>query len=180
MIHKYYTHTYTPHTHIHNIHMHAEFKITVSHRAFSDQNWLFLSICKTIWRFHTTSSILCIPNPQNGHILLYMAKHLLNYLAICPCTFHSLFWTLHMYRIAQNVGGGKHWWIWRLSIDSPKFSHPNIVNTLKGNGKPTQFAKVLPSKYTSRVILLKFHPANILHYTVQYMHIFTQTKYTYT
>ena len=62
------------------------------------------------------------------------------------------------YRIAQNVGGGKHWRIWRLSIDSPKFSHPNIVNTLKCNGKPTQFAKVLPFNYTSRVILPKFHP----------------------
>ena len=71
-----------------------------------------------------------------------------------------------IYRIAQNAGGGKHWRIWRLSIDSPKFSHPNIVNTLKCNGKPTQFTKVLPSNYTSRVISPKFHPANILHYTV--------------
>ena len=70
------------------------------------------------------------------------------------------------YRIAQNVGGGKHWQIWRLTIDSPKFSHPSIVSTLKCNGKPTQFAKVLPSNYTSRVISPKFHPANILRYTV--------------
>ena len=68
-------------------------------------------------------------------------------------------------RIAQNVGGGKHWRIWRLSIDSPKFSHPNIVNTLKCNGIPTQFAIVLPSNYTSRVISPKFYPANILRYT---------------
>ena len=84
----------------------------------------------------------------------------------------------------QIDGGGKNWRIWRLSIDSPKFSHPNIVNTLKCNGKPTkfshpnivntlkcngkptQFAKVLPSNYTSRVISPKFHPANILRYTV--------------
>ena len=74
--------------------------------------------------------------------------------------------TIIRYRIAQNVGGGKHWQIWRLSINSPKFSHPNIVNTLKCNGKPTQFAKVLPSNYTSRVISPKFHPANNLRYTV--------------
>ena len=60
----------------------------------------------------------------------------------------------------------KHWRIWRLSIDSPKFPHPNIVNTLKCNGKPTRFANVLPSNYTSRVILPTFHPANVLRYTV--------------
>ena len=70
------------------------------------------------------------------------------------------------YRVAQNVGGGKHRRIWRLSIDSPKFSHPSIVSTLKCIGKPTQFAKVIPSNYTSRVISPKFHPANILRYTV--------------
>ena len=80
----------------------------------------------------------------------------------CSCT-HSL---EYIYRMAQNVGGGKHWRIWRLSIDSLKFSHPNIVNTLKYNGKPSQFAKVLPSNYTSRVISPKFPPANILRYTV--------------
>ena len=61
---------------------------------------------------------------------------------------------------------GKHRQIWQLSIDLPRFSHPNIVNTLKYNGKPTQFAKVLPSNYMSRVISPKFHPANILRYTV--------------
>jgi len=72
------------------------------------------------------------------------------------------------YCIAQNVGGGKYWRIWRLSIDSPKFSHPNIVNTLKCNGKPTQFAKVLPSNYTSKVISPKFHPANILRCTINW------------
>ena len=32
--------------------------------------------------------------------------------------------------------------------------------------KTAQFAKVLPSNYTSRVISSKFHPANILRYTV--------------
>ena len=53
-----------------------------------------------------------------------------------------------------------------LAIVHRKFSHPNIVNTLKSNGKPIQFAKVLPSNYTSRVISPKFHPANILRYTV--------------
>ena len=80
----------------------------------------------------------------------------------CCCT-HSL---EGVYRIAQNVGGGKHWRIWRLSIDSLKFSHPSIVNTLKYDGKSTQFTKILPSNYTSRVISPKFIPANILHYTV--------------
>ena len=66
----------------------------------------------------------------------------------------------------KNIGGGKHWRIWQLSIDPPKFSHPNIVNTLKCSGKSAQFAKVLPSNYTSRVISPKFHPTNILRYTV--------------
>ena len=45
-----------------------------------------------------------------------------------------------VYRIAQNVGGRKHWRIWRTVIDSPKFSHPSIFSTLKCNGKLTQFA----------------------------------------
>ena len=74
-----------------------------------------------------------------------------------------------VYRIAQNVGRRKNWQIWQLSIDSPKFSHPSIVsivNTLKCNGKPSQFAEVLPFNYMSRVILPKFHPANILRHTV--------------
>ena len=79
---------------------------------------------------------------------------------------HLLYQIIHIYRIVQNVGRVKHWRIWRLSIDSPKFSHPKIVIKLKCNGKPTQFVKVLPSNYTSRVISPKFHSANILHYTV--------------
>ena len=83
---------------------------------------------------------------------LRMSKHLVSIIFLCVG-----------YRIAQNVGGGKHWRIWQLSIDSPKFSHPKIVDTLKYNGKLTQFAKVLPSKYVSR---LKFHSANILRYTL--------------
>ena len=78
----------------------------------------------------------------------------------CSCT-HSL---ESVYCIAQNVVGGKHWRIWRLSIDLLKFSHPSIVNTLKCNGKPTQFA--LPSNYTSKVISPKFPPTNILRYTI--------------
>ena len=70
------------------------------------------------------------------------------------------------YRIAQNVGGGKHWRIWRLSVNSPNFSHPNIINTLKCNGTLTKFAKVFPSKCTDGTISPKFYPANILRYTV--------------
>ena len=70
------------------------------------------------------------------------------------------------YHIAQNVGGGKHWRIWRLSVNSPNFSHPNIINTLKCNGTLTKFAKVFPSKCTDGTISPKFYPANILRYTV--------------
>ena len=66
----------------------------------------------------------------------------------------------------------KHWRIWRLSIiNSIKFSHPSIVNTLKCNGKPTQFAKVLPSTelHEYRVISPKFHPAR--HFTLYGTHV---------
>ena len=52
----------------------------------------------------------------------------------------------------------------------------NIVNTLKCNGKPTRFAKVLPSNYTRRVISPKFHPANILRYTVLKFCLFHHVK----
>ena len=52
------------------------------------------------------------------------------------------------------------------SVIVHQFPYPSIVNTLKCNGKPTQFAKVLPSNYTSRVILPQSYPANILRYTV--------------
>ena len=61
---------------------------------------------------------------------------------------------------------GKHRWIWRLSIDLPKFSHQNIVNASKSNKKLTQFAKVLFSKYMSRMISPRFPPAKISCYTV--------------
>ena len=102
------------------------------------------------------------------------SSKLLEIMSYYPKQFKTCIWIVNFirisryfgYRIAQNVGGGKHWRIWRLSIDSPKFSHPNIINTLKCNGKPTQFAKVLPSNHTSRVISPKFHPTNILRYTV--------------
>ena len=71
----------------------------------------------------------------------------------------------------QNVGGEKHWQIWQSSIDHdlPKFYHPNIVNSLICNRALTQFAEVFPSKYTCKVILPIFSPANILCYTIATM-----------
>ena len=45
----------------------------------------------------------------------------------------------------------------------------NIVNTFKYNRILTQFAKVFPSKCTVRVILPKYHPVNIMCYTVLYI-----------
>ena len=64
------------------------------------------------------------------------------------------------YHIARNVSSGKQWQIWRLSMMHQKFSNPNIVKILIEN--------LLNSlKFgISRVILPKFHPANISHYTV--------------
>ena len=110
---------------------------------------------------------------------LYFLLATMNVLKKLHLWYYKIFLSSNIiiYRIAQNVGGGKHWRIWRLSIDSPKFSHPNIVNTLKCNGKPTQFAKVSPSNYTSRVISPKFLPAKILHYTEPYMKY--SLRYTY-
>ena len=32
------------------------------------------------------------------------------------------------YRIAENVGGRKHWRIWRIDGQSPKFSPSNLRN----------------------------------------------------
>ena len=107
---------------------------------------------------------------------LYFLLATMNVLKKLHLWYYKIFLSSNIiiYRIAQNVGRRKHW---RLSIDSPKFSHPNIVNTLKCNGKPTQLAKVSPSNYTSRVILPKFLPANILRYTVPYMKY--SLRYTY-
>ena len=58
-----------------------------------------------------------------------------------------------------------------------KFFHPNIVNTLKCNGKLAQFANVLSSKYTNRVISPKFHPTNVLRNTV-FPHCYQYISYT--
>ena len=98
------------------------------------------------------------------HTVFCYSGYFLKFAKYLTAEIQSYVYRIH--RIAQNVGGGKHWQIRRLFIDSPKFSHPNIVNTLKYNGKPTQFAKILPFTYTSRVISPKFHPTNILRYTV--------------
>ena len=35
---------------------------------------------------------------------------------------------LRIYRIAENVGGRKHWRIWRIDGQSPKFSPSNLRN----------------------------------------------------
>ena len=62
----------------------------------------------------------------------------------------------------------KCWLEKNVGINLTKFSHPNIVNALKCNRALiiTQFAKVFPSKCTSRVMLLKFHLVNISCYTL--------------
>jgi len=65
------------------------------------------------------------------------------------------------------MGEGKHWWIWRLPINLPKFSHPKIVNTLKYNGKLTRFAKFLPPNMRVEWFCQSFTPPKF--YTIRYL-----------
>ena len=75
---------------------------------------------------------------------------------------------MHAIRGSNIPYTAKHWRIWQLSIDSPKFSHPNIVNALKCNVKPTQFAKVL--HYTSRAIKgALYHSCMASHQILNYL-----------
>ena len=34
-----------------------------------------------------------------------------------------------IYRIEGNFGGGKHWRIWRMTINSPKFNPPIFIQS---------------------------------------------------
>ena len=73
------------------IHTHTAFKITVSYRPFSDQNWSLVEV----FRLYFQSFIQWIHKiTWNGHINLWMPKHC-KVLAISPYTFHWLFWTAH-------------------------------------------------------------------------------------
>ena len=56
------------------------------------------------------------------------------------------FVSLTIYRIAENVGRRKHWRIWQIGGQSPKFSPSNLWNSQYPYfiGKP--FAKVISSK----------------------------------
>ena len=51
------------------------------------------------------------------------------------------------YRIAQNFGGRKHWRIWRLGANSPKFFPPKFSITLVFYHCSTQSANVFSAKY---------------------------------
>ena len=50
------------------------------------------------------------------------------------------------YRIAQNFGSRRHWWIWRLGANSPKFYLPKFSITLVFYHCSTQSANVFSPK----------------------------------
>ena len=64
------------------------------------------------------------------------------------------------HHIAQNIGEFDNY---------PSIHHPDS----QCNRTLTQFTEVNLSKHTGRVILPKFHPANILRYTVHNMPLHT-------
>ena len=70
------------------------------------------------------------------------------------------------YRIAQNFGGRKHWRIWWLGANSPKFYLPKFSITLVFYRCSTQSANVFSTKYISGANPPKFSTAKILCYTV--------------
>ena len=70
------------------------------------------------------------------------------------------------YRIAQNFGGRKHWRIWRLGANSPKFCPPKFSITLVFYRCSTQSANVFSAKYILGANPPKFSTAKVLCYTV--------------
>ena len=65
------------------------------------------------------------------------------------------------YRIAQNFGGRKHWRIWRLGANSPKFYLPKFSITLVFYGYSAQSANVFFRQ---------------IHFTVQSSYNFTNSR----
>ena len=70
------------------------------------------------------------------------------------------------YRIAQNFGSRKHWWIWRLRVNSPKFYPPKFSITLVFYRCSAQSANVFFAKYILGANLPKFSTAKALYYMV--------------
>ena len=71
-----------------------------------------------------------------------------------------------MYCIAENVGGRKHWRIWPIDLQSPKFSpskNPILILQILWRA---EFTKVLYSKQSEELNLLMFSSANVFCYTV--------------
>ena len=70
------------------------------------------------------------------------------------------------YRIAQNFGGRKHWRIWRLGANLPKFYPSKFSITLVFYRCSAQSANVFSAKYILGSNLPKFSTARVLCYTV--------------
>ena len=70
------------------------------------------------------------------------------------------------YCIAQNFGDRKHWRIWWLGANSPKFYPPKFSITLVFYRCSTQSAKVFSAKYILGANLPKFSTAKVLCYMV--------------
>ena len=70
------------------------------------------------------------------------------------------------YRIAQNFGGRKHWQIWRLRANSPKFYPPKFSITLVFYRCSAHSANVFSAKYILGANPPKFSTAKVLYHTV--------------
>ena len=82
------------------------------------------------------------------------------------------------YRIAQNFGGRKHWRIWRLGANSPKFYPPKFSITLVFYHCSTQSANVFSAKYILGANPPKFSTAKVLCYTVYVANCPSKTRAT--
>ena len=70
------------------------------------------------------------------------------------------------YRIAENVGGRKHWRIWQIDLRSAKFSpskNPILILQILWRA---EFTNVLYSKQSEELNLSMFSPTNVFRYTV--------------
>ena len=73
---------------------------------------------------------------------------------------------MYIYRIAENVGKRKHWQIWWIDLQLPKFSpskNPILILQILWRA---EFAKVLYSKQSEELNWPMFSPINAFRYTV--------------
>ena len=63
--------------------------------------------------------------PERIELQLKMAQTHPN--TVSNCSILTIVKTLSLYRIEGNFGGGKHWRIWRMTINSPKFNPPIFI-----------------------------------------------------